>query len=62
MSLNDENAIDFKWSGVQEEDREDIALANFIENYKASWREIFSEKVTRWLLDDCSIVPNEKKN
>ena len=29
---NDENAIDFKWPGVQEEDEEDIALVNFIEN------------------------------
>ena len=32
---NDENAIDFRWSGGQEEDEEDIALANFIENYKS---------------------------
>ena len=30
---NDEITIDFKWSGVQKE--EDIALANFIENYKS---------------------------
>ena len=29
---NDENAIDFKWYGLQEEDEEDIALANFIES------------------------------
>ena len=29
---NDENAIDFKWSGVKEEDKEDIALANFSES------------------------------
>ena len=27
---NDENAVDFKWSDVKEEDEEDIALANFI--------------------------------
>ena len=33
-SWNDENAIDFRWSGVQDEDEEDITLANFIENYK----------------------------
>ena len=26
---NDENAIDFRWSDVKEEDEEDIALANF---------------------------------
>ena len=30
-SWNYENVIDFRWSGVQE-DEEDIALANFIEN------------------------------
>ena len=29
---NDENAIDFRWSDVQEEDEVDIALANFIES------------------------------
>ena len=29
---NDENAIDFRWSEVKEEDEEDIALANFIES------------------------------
>ena len=27
---------------------------------KASWWAKFSKKVTRWLFDDCSIVPNEK--
>ena len=36
--------IDFKWSGVQEEDGGDISLANFIENYKTYWREIFPKK------------------
>ena len=29
---NDENAIDFKLSGVKEEDEENIALDNFIES------------------------------
>ena len=29
---NHENAIDFRYSDVQEEDEEDIALANFIES------------------------------
>ena len=29
---NDENAINFRWSDVKEEDEEDIALANFIES------------------------------
>ena len=32
---NDENAIDFRRSDVQEEDEEDITLANFIEKYKS---------------------------
>ena len=31
-SWNDENAIDFRWSDVKEEDEEDTALANFIES------------------------------
>ena len=34
-SWNDENAIDFRWSSVQDEDEEDIILANLIENYKS---------------------------
>ena len=29
---NDENAIDFRWSDVKEEDEKDITLANFIES------------------------------
>ena len=29
---NYENAIDFRWSDVQEEDQKDIALTNFIES------------------------------
>ena len=33
---NDEIAFDFRWSGVQEKDKEDIDLANFIENEKTS--------------------------
>ena len=28
---NNENAIDFRWSVVQEEDEDDVALTNFIE-------------------------------
>ena len=31
-SYNDENAIDFRWSDVQEEGEEDIALSNFSES------------------------------
>ena len=29
---NDENAFDFRWPDVTEEDEEDIALVNFIES------------------------------
>ena len=57
---NDENAIDFRWSDVQEEE-ENIALANFIQSLlKQTDEEIFL-KVTRWLFDVCVIVLNEKK-
>ena len=31
---NDENSIGSKWSDLTEEDKEDIALANFIESLK----------------------------
>ena len=42
---------------------EDIVLANFIESLqKQTDKEFFSKKVIRLLLDDCGIVPNEKKN
>ena len=33
---NDENVIEFRWSGVKEEDEEDIALANFNESLQKS--------------------------
>ena len=59
-SWNDENASDFKWSGVQEKDEEDIALANFIERLQKQTDEEL-KKVTEWLFDDCSIIPNQKK-
>ena len=43
--FNDENAIDFKWSDVKEKDKEDIALANFIESLqKQTDEEIFPKK------------------
>ena len=59
---NVEYAFDFKWSGVQEEDEEDIILANFIKNYKSKlMRFFFSKKVTGWLFNDSGIVPNEIK-
>ena len=36
--------------------------ANFIESLqKQTDKEIF-QKVTKWLFDDCGIVPHEKKN
>ena len=42
QNYNDENDIDFKWSDVQEEDKEDIAKANFVENNKSKWWRNFS--------------------
>ena len=61
---NDENAIDFSWSGVQEEEyEEDIVGANFIKNYKSKLtRKFFSKKVNGRLFDDCGILSIEKKN
>ena len=42
---NDENAIKFRWSGVKEEDEEDIALANFNESLqKQADEEFFFQK------------------
>ena len=42
---NDENAIDFKWSDVIEEDKEDIVLTNFIESLqKLTDEESFPKK------------------
>ena len=38
---NDEYAIDFRWSDVQKEDEEDIALANFIESFQKQTDEVF---------------------
>ena len=58
---NFENSIDFRWSGVQEEDEEDIDNISFIKNYKNKLMRKFSTKLTRWLFDDFGIVPNEKK-
>ena len=52
-SLNDEVDIEFRWSDVQEEDEEDIALVNFIENYKSKLWGKFSKKK---LLDDCLMI------
>ena len=50
---NDENAIDFKWSGVKEEDEEDIAQIKIIENYKSKlMRKILLKKY----LDDCLMI------
>ena len=47
-SWNYENALDFKWSHVQEEAEEDIALSNFIKNYKSKQMRKISQKVTGW--------------
>ena len=46
---NDENGFDFKWSDVQEEDEEDIALANFIEIYKSKLIKNFFQK-SNWMI------------
>ena len=48
-SWNDENAIDFRLSGVLDEDEEDITLANLIENYKSKLMRKFFQKVNGWL-------------
>ena len=49
QNADSENAIDFRWSDVQEEDEEDIALVYLIEITKASWWRKFIIKVTGWL-------------
>ena len=36
---NDENAIDFKWSDLTEDDEEDIVLANFTESLQNQFDE-----------------------
>ena len=41
---NNENAFGFRWSDVQEEDEEDIAMANFIKNYKSKLMRKISQK------------------
>ena len=48
-SWNDQNAIDFRWFGVQDENEEDITLVYLLKITKASWWGNFSKKVTRWL-------------
>ena len=46
---NYENSIYFRWSGVQEKDGEDIAMINFIENYKNKiMRKIFHK--SNWMI------------
>ena len=42
-SWNEQNNIDLRWSGVQE-DEEDIALANFIESLQKQANEKFFQK------------------
>ena len=59
---NDENAINFRWSDVEEENEEDIALANFIESLqKKTDEEIFHKSNLMIFFDDFCIVLNEKK-
>ena len=47
-SWNDENAIDFRWSDVKE-DKQDIALTNFIENYISKQIRKFIKK-SNWMI------------
>ena len=50
---NDENVIDFRWSDVKGEEKEDIAKAKLIESLqKQADEEIFPKK----LLEDCLII------
>ena len=44
---SDENAIDFRWSGVKEEDEQNIALTNFIECLQSKLKRKFFKKVTK---------------
>ena len=46
---NDENAIDFRLSNVQEEDEEDIVLTNFIENLQKQTDEENFQK-SNWMI------------
>ena len=46
---NDENAINFRWSYVTEEDEEDIALANFIESLQKQTDEENFQK-SNWMI------------
>ena len=61
-SWNDENAIDFKWSGVQEEDEEDIALENLFQNYKSKLMSNTFQK-SNWMIVVLYLVKRKiKKN
>ena len=56
---NDENAIEFKWSGVKE-DEEDIALANFIESLlRQTDEEIFQK--SNWMITVSYLIKRKIK-
>ena len=58
---NNENAIDFRWSGVKEEDEEDIALANFGECLqKQTDEEIFPK--SNWIIAVSYLIKIKIKN
>ena len=59
---NDENAIDFKWSAVQEEeDEEDIALANFSESLQSKlMRKIFQK--SKWMIAVSYLIKRKIKD
>ena len=58
-SWNDENAIDFRLSDLQEEV---IAWLTSLRASKSKLMRKIFKKMTGWLFDDCGIIPNEKKN
>ena len=45
-----------------QEDRKILLWLTSLKITKARWWGKLFKKVTKWLFDDCSIVPNEKKN
>ena len=57
---NDENSIDYKWSDVNEEEIKILLWQTSLRTCKSKLMKRFSIK--KKLLNDCGIVPNEKKN
>ena len=56
------NAIDFRWSNILEEDREDILRANFIESLK---KQTDGKNFSKKQIEDClmnTVLKLKKKN